>query len=298
MPRFAVMGMAATSLALAIASTACGRPSEAADTPDHFRQLVDRPAVLDEAENRLTARCMDQAGMTYPQVPAPRDDRPMIGLLRGAEPLRAEVVREHGYPNRWMTRTRVPKKGPVETYADSLPPDTRERFYHVLRGKDGNDVRVVLPGDFEVAASSSGCVGSARRRLYGSVENYLTVYYIPELVQRQASAADEDPDVRAAYAAFARCMATKDYDTATPADAVALAATYYPDGRRGRAGTDERTLALADAECQTGVRLRERRAAAADRLARRWLTDNKATVSSTYGLLRAALAEARTAMNR
>ncbi|MFI6080333.1 hypothetical protein ACIBBB_05015 [Streptomyces sp. NPDC051217] len=293
MPKFAAMGMAAVSLVLAIGSAACGQTPEAAVVPDHFRQLVDRPAVLDEAENRLTARCMDQAGMTFPQTRAPRDDRPMIGLLRGAAPLRAETVREHGYPNKWMAPARIPEKGPVETYADSLPADIRKRFYHVLRGKGGNDVRVVLPGNFDAAASSSGCVGSARRQLYGSVENYLTVFYLPELVQRQASAADSDPDVRAAYTAFAQCMATRGYDTATPADAVALATTYYPDGRRQRAGTDEKTLALADAECQTTVRLRERRAAAVDRFTRRWLADNEAVVSRTYRLLQAALAEAK-----
>ncbi|WP_330176608.1 hypothetical protein OG875_25770 [Streptomyces sp. NBC_01498] len=294
MPGFTVAALTAVSLMLAVGSAGCARSSEAAAVPDRFRQLVDRPAVLDETENRLIARCMEQAGLGYPKVPAPRDDRPMSGLLRGATPLHAETARQHGYPDRWMTRARDPGKGPVDRYADSLPADTRERFHRLLLGEGGNDVRVVLPGNFEVAAASSGCVGSARRRLYGSVENYLTVYYLPELVQRQASAADEDPDVRDAHAAFARCMAAKGYDTATPDDAVALAATYYPDGRRGRAGADEKTLAAGDAECQTTVRLRERRAAAVDRLARRWLADNEAAVSRTYEVLRSALAEART----
>ncbi|WP_331768002.1 hypothetical protein [Embleya sp. NBC_00896] len=296
MSRFTLVGTA-LSLVLAIGSSACGRHSETAVVADHLRQLVDRPAVLDEAENRLTARCMNQAGMTYPQVPAPHDDRPMVGLLRAAAPLRAETVREHGYPDRWMTRDRIPEKGPVETHADSLPPDVRERFHHLLGGEGGNDVRVALPGNFEVAASSSGCVGGARRQLYGSVENYLTVYYLPELVQRRASAADEDPDVRLAYAAFARCMAGEGYRTATPAAAVALATTYYPGGRQ-RAGADEKKLALADAGCQTEARLRERLAAAVDRLARRWLADNEAAVSKAHGLLRAALVEAKTAVNR
>lgn len=296
MSRFTVPGLAVW-LVLAIGSVACGREPEA-DVPDRLRQLVDRPAVLDDAENRLIARCVNQAGMTYPQVPLPRDDRPMIGLLRGAAPLRAETVREQGYPDRWMTDARIPEKGPVETHADSLPADAKERFHHLLRGEGGDNVRVVLPGNFEVAAPSSGCVGGARRRLYGSVENYLTVYYLPELVQRRAVAADEDPDVRVAYAAFAQCMATEGYHTATPAAAVDLARTYYPDGRRQGAGAQEKKLALADAQCQATTRLRERRAAAVDRLARRWLAGNAAAVSKAYGLLQVALVEAKAVTKR
>ena len=296
MSRFTAMGVVAVSLVLVIGSAACGGDPEVAGVADRFRQLVDRPVVLDEAENRLTAQCMNRAGMAYPQVPAPHDDRPMTGLLRGAAPLRAEVVREHGYPDRWMNSAQVPEKGPVEAHADSLPADVKKRFYHLLRGEGGNDVRVTLPGDFEVAASSSGCVGSARRQLYRSVDNYLTVFYLPELVQRRASAADEDPDVRDAYVAFAQCMATKGYRTATPADAVVLAKTYYPDGRREHAGNEEKMLALTDAQCRTDARLQERRALVVDRIARRWLADNEAAVSHAYGLLQAALAEANEAM--
>jgi len=295
MSRFSTVCMVVVSFALAIESAACGVASEATDAADRFLQLVDRPTVLDEAESRLIGQCMNQAGLAYPQVPVPHDDRQVTGLLKGPAPLRAEVVREHGYPDKWMNSAQVPEKGPVETYADSLPADAKEHFYYVLRGEGGNDVRISLPGDFEVAASSSGCVGRARRQLYGSVDNYLTVFYLPELVQRRTSAADEDPDVRVAYVAFAHCMSTKGYRTATPADAVALAKTRYPDGRREHADDKEKTLALADAECQTAVRLYERRAAAVDRVARRWLDDNKAAVSES---LQAALAKANAVMKR
>lgn len=297
MSRFTVMGLAAVFV-LAIGSVACGREPELTGVTDRFRRLAERPAALDEAENRLIGQCMNRAGMAYPQVPVSQDDRPMNGLLRGAAPLRAEVVRDHGYPDKWMDNAPTPGRGPVETYADSLPIGVKARFYHSLRGEGGNNVRVSLPGGFEVAASSSGCVGSARRQLYRSVDNYLTVFYLPELVRRRASSANEDPDVREAHAAFARCMSIKGHRTATPSDAVALARTYYPDGRREKAGDQEKLLALADAECQTAVRLHERRAAAVDRVTQRWLDDNEAAISKAHRLLQEALIEANSVMGR
>jgi hypothetical protein len=237
---------------------------------------------------------MNRAGMPYPKPLESTDDRPITGLVRAAAPLDVDTVRAHGYPDKLMNPAPGPEKGSVETYADTLPPEDRDRFYRALRGDGDNDVRAALPGDFEVGASSSGCVGSARRQLYGSVANYLAVFYLPELAQRQAALADQDADVRAAVADFGWCMATRGYRTATPTDAVALAKTYYPDGRRAQAGDEEKMLALADAECRITSRLLERRAAVVDRVVRAWLADNQAVVSHACAASRAAVAVATT----
>ncbi len=295
MSRLTGVGLA---LLLAMGTAACGQGVAATEVGDQLRQLVDRPTVLDEAENRLTAQCMNGAGLDYPPVPTPHDDRPMAGLLRGEPPLTVDEVRAHGYPDRWLNPAPPPPaEGPVEKYANSLPADARARFFHVLTGEGGNDVKVTLPGDFHVAASSEGCVGSARRQLYGSVANFLTVYYLPELAQRQAAAAEQDPDVHAVYTAFAQCMAAKGYQTATPAEAVTLAKTYYPDGRREQADDKEKALAVADAECEAAVHLYDRHAAAVDRVVRSWLAVNETAVAEAYAALQAALAEANKTMH-
>src|SRR5687767_1357219 len=98
--------MAATRLTGLIAAvfvlvTACGG---APDEPvaDQLRDLVNRPAVLDEAENLLIGECMSRAGMSYPHVPPPRDERPTVGLVKMAAPLRLEDARRDGYPDAVM----------------------------------------------------------------------------------------------------------------------------------------------------------------------------------------------------
>ncbi|MCP3803045.1 hypothetical protein NLX83_27595 [Allokutzneria sp. A3M-2-11 16] len=256
--------------ALLVLLTACGG-APTMPAADQLRELVNRPAALDEAENLLIGECMSRAGLFFPRVPPPRDERPTVGLVKAAAPLRLEDARRDGYPDAPRSA-----KGPVEAHADTLSPDVRERFYQLLRGNTGNDVRVTLAGSFETAASSSGCVGSARKRLYGSVANFLTVYYLPELAQRQAAKADDDPDVRAAYGSYAQCMNTKGHRAATPAEAVALAKTRE---------ADEIAIASADAECRAATRLHDRRAVAADRIVRSWLADNESDVVRAHALM-------------
>ena len=192
-----------------------------------------------------------------------------------------------------MASSQVPAKGAVEAHTETLSPDARTTYYRVLRGDGPNDVRLVLPDDFEVAASSAGCMGKARQQLYGSVSNFLTVFYLPELVQRLSTGADDDPDVLAAVAGYAKCMTTHGYSTATPAEALALAKSYYPDGHRETAGTDEKTLALADTGCRTDLRVHERQAEAADRIALKWLAENEKAVSDAHAAQQAAVAQAR-----
>ncbi|SDM53371.1 hypothetical protein [Allokutzneria albata] len=269
--------LASPLAAVLVLVTACGG---APTTPaaDQLRELVDRPAALAEAENLLISECMSRAGMSYPHVPPPRDDRPVVGLIKMAAPLRLEDARREGYPDTSMKPR--PTKGLVEAHAEALPPGARDRFHQLLRGNTGNDVRVTLAGSFETAASSGGCVGSARKRLYGSVANFLTVYYVPELAQRRAAEADDDPDVRAAYGSYAQCMSDKGHPAATPAAAVELAKSHE---------TEEIAIASADAECRAVTRLHERRAVAADRVVRNWLADNESAVSQAHKLLTDAL---------
>ncbi len=233
-----------------------------------------RAAALDVAENQLIAQCMRRAGLSYPDVPPPRDDRPVVGLVRASAPLRVEDARREGYPDSVMIA--ASRQGPVEAHADALPPESRERFHEVLRGDTGTDVRVTLAGGFETAASSGGCVGSARKELYGSVANFLTVFYTAELAQRQASGADRDQEVVAAYESYAQCMGVKGHRVAAPAEAIALAKKHP---------SEEVALATADAECRAATRLHELREAAADRIVRRWLADNEGTVVQAHALL-------------
>ena len=83
MSRSGLTRLAAVLVALALGSTACQgeTPQPAAG---QLRELVDRPAVLDDAETALTAECMAAAGLFYPAVPPKQDARPLLGLLRGS----------------------------------------------------------------------------------------------------------------------------------------------------------------------------------------------------------------------
>ncbi|GAA4021790.1 hypothetical protein GCM10022247_52500 [Allokutzneria multivorans] len=263
--------------ALLVLITACGG-TPGKPVADQLRELVDRPASLDVAENRQIGECMRRAGLSYPDVPPPREDRPVVGLVRASAPLRLEDARREGYPDSVMIPP--PRQGPVEAHAEALPPETRERFNDLLRGDTGTDVRVTLAGGFETAASSGGCVGSARKQLYGSVANFLTVFYTAELAQRQASGADRDPEVVAAYESYAKCMGTKGHRVAAPAEAVALAK---------KRPAEEIAVATADAECRGVTRLHAVREAAADRIVRRWLGDNSGAVVQAHALLGEAL---------
>lgn len=258
-----------------------------------FRELMYQPVQFDQAEHRLVGECMTELGLPYPDRSEIRASEPATGLLRAPAPLSVDDARASGYPATLMRDPERPAMAPVDVFAQSLPPDARERYYQALRGDGPHDVRVTLPDGFEVGASSMGCVGSARRQIYGSVKNYLTIVYLPELAQRHILEVVDDPTVHNSFQVYARCMIGHDYQVGTPQDAVELARSYYPAGRRNVAKSAEIVLATVDAQCRQSAGLQEAYQSAGDRVATRWIARNQSAIASAHEALKETLTRLR-----
>lgn len=259
-----------------------------------FHELMYRPVQLDHAEDHLVGECMTELGLHYPtNHPEIRASEPATGLLRTPAPLSLDDARASGYPATLMRDPERPPVAPVDAVAQSLPPDARKRYYQALLGDDPHDVRVTLPDGFEVGTSSMGCVGVARRQIYGSVQNYLTIVYLPELAQHHVSVVVDDLVMRDVLQTYAGCMTGHGYQVGTPQDAVELALSYYPAGRRNVAKNAEIALATVDAQCQQGARLQEKYKLTEDRVATLWIVRNQSVIASAHEALKETLARLR-----
>jgi hypothetical protein len=266
-----------------------------AATVESFRLLMYQPRDLALAEHRLTQRCMLAHGFEYPaRVPDPAADTG--SLLRIPPPFTVEKARADGYGS---TIRREPPTAPagggtaVDRYVAALSPADQARYRLALDDENAGKVTVSLPGGAKVTAASHGCRGEARLRTYGSLENYLTIVYLPQMAQTEVGKLESDRALVATMKRYAGCMADGGYPVATPAAAAQLAETYYAGGPSPAARDREVALAVRDATCQRRTRVHPVYREAVDRLAAAWITDHEAAVLAAAEAQRAALVRAR-----
>lgn len=213
---------------------ACGSTEPDVDRAAAFRELMYPPTELTAAEDRAVTACMRRSGWSYQAATAPSNDHKQRSLLRLSAP---------------DDTTNAPS--PVDAFVEKLSSADRDRFHRDLLGNGVNDIRVTLPGGHSFGAPSTGCLAEARTAVYGTVGNYLTVIYLPELAQRHVGEVYDDPAVTAAWATHDSCVAN--------------------GGAGCRAGLDDALVA------------------AANRVALRWIGENGPAVDEAHRLLRKAL---------
>jgi len=276
-----------------------GKPPASA-TVESFRLLMYQPPDLELAEHRLIQRCMREQGFQYPaKVPEPGDS---TGSLLEIPPrLTADKARTEGYGERITrgtgagpaTADTADRVNPLERYLDSLSPDDQARFRRALDDPDSAKVDVRLPGGARMGASSRGCRAQARLQTYGSVQNYLTIRYLPQAAQSQVGKVESDRELQQALQRYVRCLSDRGYHADSPTAAAALAEGYYGTGDTPAARQQEIALAVHDATCQEQSRFYDEYQAAVNRVAAKWISENEAAVLAAAGVQRAALDNAK-----
>jgi hypothetical protein len=266
-----------------------------ASTLESFRLLMYQPRDLALAEHRLIQRCMRAQGLEYPaRAPAPA--RVAASLLDLPPRFTVEQARGNGYGDtirRGSTDQPDRAGNPVDRYLVSLSPADQERYRRALDDPRGAKTKVKLPGGGQVGTSSRSCRGKARAQTYGSLENYLTITYLPQVAQTQVQKLESDRALRRSLDAYANCMSGAGYQAGTPTAAAELAATYYQAGADAAARQREVTLAVQDATCQGKARVHAAFEDAVNRIAASWIAEHEAAVLAAAEAQKSAVDRAR-----
>lgn len=263
-----------------IADPAAGAAASRAAT--QLTRLLRRPAVLQRAENIVTARCMRRKGLTYRSPVRAYDPRAPMTLA--GRPLGASFARLYGYGFSW---------GDVR-FADRSA-SARARVFRALAPHGSPEVRVRLPVGYIAAHPRRGCVPRARLIVYGSLRNYLALVYVPQGIRRRLlrhlGAALLRDDVREAASAYAACMREEGYAADTPRGAWLMAWRSFRDDRA--ISTEQRRMAIADATCQAKSAIYAAISAGLAQEGRRVLIESHAILPRLMSLRDAALTRAR-----
>ena len=147
-------------------------------------------------------------------------------------------------------------------------------------------------------ASTEGCWAKARRRLYGSVMNWLELAYIPEVIYRETGRIRHDPQVENARVAYSKCMRRSGELVERPTEALHLARARFGRTRlRGDAPTrPERVMATSDADCQVSAGYQRALAGAVFRAARTWIRGHERDLLRLVDIQRMAVGRAQTVL--
>ncbi|TQS41202.1 hypothetical protein FL583_31225 [Cryptosporangium phraense] len=242
--RIALLG-AAVAVGLGLAG--CGNGGAPAPVTSTAVDLVTRtggfPAgqrTITAAEDRLVARCMAASGRTYIVSKPTSADAPAAtdyGLYSA----------QHVDPSADRTTN--------DYYLAHLPEAERTTYLKALRGTA--QAAVTLSDGREIAYPTTGCEPAARTMLYGSLENQVKVFYVPQIVGNAVrEQVQQKPEYVSAQKAWQRCMASGHEPYSSSAEArKQIAALYAKTGPTPATHQREITVATLDRRCTTNSRL-------------------------------------------
>lgn len=262
--------------------------------------VAQTPTALELATEKATERCMARAGFEYPpyRVLASQPMGETSSTLGGFQPrLTLGWAETHGYEGYISMRggaSRDPEAA-EEAYLARLSEGDRERYARTLNDPGAGLITLRLPDGAEVGAAAEGCVAEGRRAVYGSVRNYLQLFYFPQQIAAFGQAAVDAPEVEDARSQYRACMRQAGFQVAGPSDAVDRAEQLFGGSRPpGSApGDEERAMAVADARCRLMSRIHDALEAALVREASAWLNEHEGEILALADLQRAALSRAR-----
>ncbi|MFI6480848.1 hypothetical protein ACIBH1_23175 [Nonomuraea sp. NPDC050663] len=158
--------------------------------------------LLDQAEKRLTGRCMAEEGFVLAAVPYRRD------FPYGVTDERWAAARGYGPPGDDVNGR----------YLRSLTPQRRSLALTLLHGRDPEGLAAPMPSGGVLTASDTGCVAWAQDELYGDVRAWYRARNVAvalDLQIRQRVTAD--PAYRAALGRWSACMEAAGHPLAAPA---------------------------------------------------------------------------------
>lgn len=209
---------------------------------------------LAAAESLLTYQCLQDQGFELPAQVRPPLAAPTPPNLGGIVGLLDERARRIGYGNHFF---RGQPTDVVGQLMDSLPAARRTELEEALNG-DGAAPRVEIQvGDQHAGAPAQGCVARARTVIYGSVETFLRLTYLPVELVGHGAALLRSPRVLTAFERHAELMRVAGYDVGSLKDVRRLAQSRHGSRPRDEpASSAELQLAVADLDAQLDADLR------------------------------------------
>lgn len=274
------MAIVRAALLIMVALTACAQPADDPSTPSaavltSLRTIAKQPIELGVAEAHVIQRCLKSKGF---DVPLPS---PVVGSIANL-PLHVDEQQaaQRGYGDA-IIRGIDPTDDPLDRYARTLAPDQRIRFEHAVDDRTAAQIGFTTPGGWAVGAATLGCAAEARMAVYGSVENWLIAYYLPQDLNDHAANVYTHPSVSAAAVAYYQCMTERGNPFRYPQDAVQHAQQISVEATADETpqpSPQEILIATADAHCQKASNLLFVIQSILEHDARQWVVQNQSLV--------------------
>jgi hypothetical protein len=207
------------------------------------------------AQQQSIADCMNRLGYRYL---APSPSSPPTAAIVTADVAGRPGHASYGVP----LHPGGPGTDPEDAYLRRMPGPQRARYNAALLGTQNQMATMTIPGGGTVRYGTGGCLGSARRRLFGSLPAFVLDSYLPQFADmRFDSYLASYPPYTTALRGWRQCMATAGLRFASPTVALesveALAARGATTARMLAA--DQWAVAGADAACGARSGLRRHR---------------------------------------
>lgn len=287
----------AAAIAVILASSAsCSKvsdrpePLSGAEVRQSIAGLWVGSAVLDNTEQTLIDRCMTRHGFEYDAF-VHRVDRDVPRRF-GDD---VELARKEGF----RTEDRLIDPSEAEADYGRLTDAEKRQWEIAMQGPPGTKhVTVKTVDGFVVTETTGGCVGGARKRIYGSVEKGIGLQQLrdntmPNILESSTT----DPKVTTAFRAWSRCMVGRGYNDFESRDGARGAAEgYYDKYDRAKARAMEIEIAVADAQCDHEAGYTSVRLAAEDSRLTEFMSQHEGAVLELLQTQRESVVRAREAI--
>jgi hypothetical protein len=217
-------------------------------------------AQIDNAFEVLVQRCMESRGFKYSVAYKTAADEGGYPGLAGVPqaPIGLAAREANGYGFSRPVRAHKRPSGEQAASRNEKYAKTAGRPYVLaLLGSAKDRVSFTFPGGESGSVSGGGCAGVAKRRIYGSVLNYvLATNGSSDLTAYLLDAVTADPAFGAVVDKWAACMAARGFKYSSPENLWNSLGSRIDTGKRTPALRDlEITIALADYRCAKAVAL-------------------------------------------
>jgi hypothetical protein len=227
-------------------------------------------AALSAAEQLLIGECMRGYRLAYVagdrSVPAdvvPTDTGTLTVDVRPSSRVTgygvvADVLAlRHSLGVRPERGMRPNEPNPNDRHLRSLGPREAETYQRRLSGTPQGVRTLRLWSGVTARYQADGCLGTARARLYGSVDRAARSLVVPQDVKIMIGReVESDPSFVRALSLWQRCMRSRGHSHPRPAAVVAAVEAGYLTGVTPLTRREEATLAQADATCDVQASLR------------------------------------------
>lgn len=280
----------AVVVVLAGLGTGCGGQSAPRQTPSPgvltaFRQMAVQPRELGRAEALAVRNCMRHHGY---DVPLPRATSGSVGNLPLALGAAAAL---NGYAEALDRSTPGGDPDALHGYQSTLPAAEQAVFARRLDDPAAPRAAFTTPNGWHVTASEGGCAAEARTAVYGSVETWLLLFYLPQDLNNAAANTYSDKFVIVANGRYRSCMTDRGRQVSFPQEAVALAQHAVHPGV-AEPSPEELVIATADAECQRSSAVVAVTLDSLERIAAPWIAVNAELVERAGAVVAGSLPRA------